>query len=132
VKRHASRALIISWLMVSCGIGCLVLAMCVGPMKGFWDAHLELMIPYTFLAASLFFVQTNRSARWAAGVSCMITIVTVITAYELPREFWKYLSVWVNYITVGQSVVAAAFLFHAFRHHRRASAAMARESESQR
>ena len=105
----------ISWILIALGCGRIVLSRFVGPMRVFPEIHLQLMIPYAFLAAAVVLLRSERMAGWSVGVCALLALVTFVTVYQAPREFWRYLSLWIDYICIGQSVVAVVFLFESFR-----------------
>ena len=109
----------ICWVLIA--MAC-VLPVASRFMREFPEVLLQLMVPYAFLAVGIALVRTDTMGRWAVGVSTLMTVMTFITAYEAPREFWRYLSLWVDTITVCQSVLAVLFLFGSYRQllsHRR-------------
>jgi hypothetical protein len=83
------------------------------------EMHLMFIAPYALLAVAVAAIRSARMARWAFGVLLVQIAVTFITCYEAPREFWRYLGLWINYIFIGQTAIAGLFLFESLRQFRR-------------
>ncbi len=116
-----------SWILILAGFGRIVasLAFFGQPFEVYVPLHLKLVAPLAILAVALALVHTERMARWALGVVCIQVVVTFITCYEAPRDFWQYLTIWIHYIFLGQTAVAGLFLAESLRQHRKE-----RQSES--
>ena len=84
-------------------------------MWHFPDVLLQLAIPHVILVIGVSLVRTDRMGRWAVGTSGLLAVVTFVSVYEAPREFWTYLSLWITSIVACQTIVAVLFSFESFR-----------------
>ena len=106
-----------SWILLVAGFGRIAASLAF--FNAFLMMHLKLAVPLALLAVALSFIRTERMARWAFGVVSVQVVVTFITCYEAPRDFWRYLTLWIDYISLGQSAVAGLFLAESLRQHRK-------------
>jgi hypothetical protein len=83
--------------------------------RNYVEMHLMLLAPYALLSIAIAVIRSERMARWAFGVLLVQIAVTFVTCYEAPREFWRYLGLWIDYIFIGQTAVAGLFLFETLR-----------------
>lgn len=102
----------ICWLLVALAFLRVVLSTF---LWHFPDILLELLAPYIVLVIGLCFVRTESTGRWGIAVSGLLALVTFISVYQGPREFWQNLSLWIHSIVACQMLIGGLFLFGALR-----------------